>query len=232
VAADTRRALRVSVWCDAWYKPGEEHFYVDALAAAARQLRGAFVALARDARDAAPLLAALRGATCVVVLSADAGGEAYLARREAPLRDALREWTRAGGTLCWHGERDAVALLQWLVPEVTQPWTMEGDFYRRCDAERCSSCVALPPAVLRRLPRAINAKACMLSNVPQEHRLYAPAAGATAQSLVQAKGFNGTAIQAGMCTIAAAPFGQGRIVFFGDVNAEPETCAALLQLAA
>ena len=227
-------APRVVVWCGgmlSYNGASEEHFYVDHLRDAAEALDGSFAVYERNERAEPTMLTTLRSAGCLVVLSADGGQEEYLQRRDASFRDGLRAWTQAGGVLCWHGGIEAVEQLQWLFPEVAQPWTMRGDFYRRCDTQLNRGCAGVPQPAMGALPAHINAKACMVSDVPPEHQLYSPPAGAVAHSLVNAPGFAGTAIQGGMCSIAAAPFGQGHVVFFGDVNAEEETCAALMRLA-
>ncbi len=186
----------------------------------------------RDGKDGMPRLtaalrAALPGAACLVVLRAERVAPKVL----SPMRDALRDWVRAGGLFAVNGERDGVKLLAALFSDATPGWGMAD--YRRTDADLSATCAAVPRAlhmrVEQRLPPCINAKACMLSGVQPEQRLYSPPAGAVAHSLVP--GFGG-AIEPGLCSMAAAMFGAGRVLFFGDVNAEWETVSAVLQLAA
>ena len=78
------------------------------------------------------------------------------------------------------------------------------------------------------LPDELNAKACMLSNVAPEARVYALPAGATSQSHVPSMA--GEPLRAGMCTVALSRFGAGAVGFFGDVNSEEETIHAVVQL--
>jgi hypothetical protein len=246
MAAAAARSYRCVVM-GGWGYAGEhtEDPFVDAFADACERRKVACVKLARGQRGAmphAPLLAALPGATCVVLLQVNEE-DACRALAAAPgARDALREWTRTGGTLCVNGDRAAPELLAALFPEVASAWRMSGDYYRRCDAVCVRSCAGVARALRRGrntgsdcrnlLPSCLNAKACMLSHVPRQHQLYAPPRDATAHSLVNAPGFQGTPIQRGMCAIAAAPFGDGRVVFFGDVNAESDTCDVVVHLAA
>jgi hypothetical protein len=241
-AAAPRRC--VVVLGGAMFCPGEEDFFVDAFVTAAKRRKLACLPLplccepysaerdesgAADSAAVAAVLAALPAAAACVLLQAEEVHETAL-RRCGGAHEALRAWVRAGGTFCCNGDLEALVLLRWLFPEVCEPWDMQGDYYRRTHCALQRGCAAAPPHAA--LPPSLNAKACMLSHVPPEQQLYAPPRGATAQSRVTLPGFDGEPVQPGMCAVAVAPFGAGRVVFFGDVNTEAETVDAVLQLGA
>ena len=129
----------------------------------------------------------------------------------------LHKWVSSGGMLVFMGgEGSVIDLFQ---NTFDRPWRHTGDFYRRTVHVR-NSAAALPAATLQQMPEQYNVKACMLSGVAAAERVYAPPDNATVISGVPAPGFHGTEIQGGQCGVAAAQIGQGRLVYFGDVNGE------------
>ncbi len=184
-------------------------------------------------QPAAKLLAALaahpRGVLVAVqvgVMDTDSAECKFLARKD--VRDALSSFARAGGVVMLNGDRSAATALCSIFGLT---WRMDGDYYRRATATLQTSCAAISEKAARKLPGELNAKACMLSNVPPQAQVYALPSGAKAQSHVRAPDFDGTPLQAGMCTVALASFGSGAVGFFGDVNSEEDTISAVVQLA-
>mmetsp|Transcript_3939 Transcript_3939/g.5448 ORF Transcript_3939/g.5448 Transcript_3939/m.5448 type:complete len:196 (-) Transcript_3939:190-777(-) len=106
-------------------------------------------------------------------------------------------------------------------------WEMKGDFYRRTVHNLQPSCTYLTPDTLKTLPPTVNAKACMISNVPIEEKVYSPESGAVVHSFVRLPGFAGEQIDGGLNLVAMSPFGKGRFAFIGDVNAEQSSMAVI-----
>mmetsp|Transcript_31109 Transcript_31109/g.69111 ORF Transcript_31109/g.69111 Transcript_31109/m.69111 type:complete len:325 (+) Transcript_31109:342-1316(+) len=175
------------------------------------------------------------GDYCICVILGLGSGTDFSPRRptapwkSGPWRQALTSWVEAGGVMLMQGERAAAHVMrEWFA----KPWTMDGDYYRRTDHALNPACAVLTgagPAVLQRLPRQYNVKACMVNCVPREECIYGAATGAVAQSLVP--GFGGMAVDRGMCAVAAGQYGRGTVVFWGDVNYEPDTLTIVVQLA-
>ncbi|KXZ44427.1 hypothetical protein GPECTOR_67g267 [Gonium pectorale] len=143
---------------------------------------------------------------------------------DGPWRNALTGWVRGGGVLVMNGERAAAAVARAFFGLA---WTMEGDHYRRTDHKLNSSCPLLG-RLARELPTGYNVKACMLGDVPPPERVYATAAGAASYSLVPS--MSGAPVDEGRAAMAAARCGAGTVAFFGDVNWEPHTTAAVAAL--
>ena len=74
-----------------------------------------------------------------------------------------------------------------------------------------------------------NAKACMLSQVPPGERMLSAAPDSVTHSMVPSMA--GVPVGQDKCAVASGEFGRGRISFFGDVNAEPETLEAVAGMA-
>jgi hypothetical protein len=103
---------------------------------------------------------------------------------------------------------------------------MDGDFYRRTTHQlnKGHGSTKHPSSGLL-LPREYNVKACMLSNVPLEERLYCTSSESQIHSLVF--GSYGHMAE-GMCAVALGSYGRGHLLFFGDVNAEAATAKMLV----
>ena len=132
----------------------------------------------------------------------------------------LIEWTGKGGTLVLrNGAKEVFG--DWF----GKPWSFEGDFYRRTDHLYQHACgnLLIPSRAKQELPVGYNVKACMLSHVPDDEKLYTPAEGAVAYSLIPLPGFAGTKIEEDMCAIAVGRFREGTLIYCGDVNAEAAT---------
>ena len=137
----------------------------------------------------------------------------------------ITSWVRAGGVLFLNGERAAAATLARVFGK--QSWQMMGDFYRRTVHELNRSSVFAPPELA--LPPRYNVKACMLSGVAPDERVYGAGSSSVTLSLVPMMA--GESVNEGMCSLAAASFGEGVVVFFGDVNAETCTTDVIVALA-
>ncbi|GIL65190.1 hypothetical protein Vafri_18968 [Volvox africanus] len=140
-----------------------------------------------------------------------------------PWRDALTGWVRGGGVLVMHGERAAAAVTQQFFG---LSWTMDGAFYSRTD-HKLNVANPLLGDLATSLPTDYNVKACMLSDVPPQERIYAAAPGALTHSMAF---MTGQPVDAGKTAIAAAQVGGGAVVFFGDVNWEEPTMATVAML--
>jgi hypothetical protein len=70
------------------------------------------------------------------------------------------------------------------------------------------------------VPR-MNVKACMVTNVELEDRLYGAEDDAVTHSLVP--GFRGIPVSSDQVAVALAKYGAGTVSFYGDVNIEEET---------
>lgn len=107
----------------------------------------------------------------------------------------VKTWVSKGGKFIIHGEGggrgdrpDEKRVMNVCKSWFDRDWTMTGDFYRRTDHNINFSCTELPPSVFASLPSEINVKACMLSNVPTNEKLFAKAIGAQVYSLVALPG--------------------------------------------
>lgn len=149
------------------------------------------------------------------------------------MKSLLAPWVAQGGILCLHGERNITTVIQ---EKFGKAWSFKGDFYRRTTHELNTSCTAaMAPATkpgvraqLLPLAKDYCVKACMLTGVAPADRLYIPTDdGAYAMSFVP--GF-GVPIDEDMCAFAVSSYGEGKIAFFGDVNGEDKTVAALITL--
>jgi hypothetical protein len=132
-----------------------------------------------------------------------------------------------GGTLIMHGEGKLETLLQsWF----GKSWEMGS--YRRCSHQLQQQCLhnsRAAPAVVHQLPSTYNVKAQMLINVPAEEALYAAPPGAVVQSVLPT--WNGLPLSPEQqVAVAVAAMGQGKLVYFGDVNFPVETILLLLLL--
>ncbi|GLC54640.1 hypothetical protein PLESTB_000890500 [Pleodorina starrii] len=143
---------------------------------------------------------------------------------KGPWRDALSDWVRDGGVVVIHGERAAAAVAREFFG---LSWRMEGDYYRRTD-HKLNRANPLLADLAARLPSDYNVKACMLNDVPPLERIYASAPGAVSHSLVPFMA--GESVDAGRTAMAAARCGGGAVAFFGDVNWEAATNAAVAGL--
>jgi hypothetical protein len=75
----------------------------------------------------------------------------------------------------------------------------------------------------------MNVKACLVTNVKPEDRLYSAEDGAVTYSIVP--GFGGNPVSSGQVAIALARCGAGTVSFYGDVNIEKETIRVLGMIA-
>ena len=165
--------------------------------------------------------------TSVVIMNIGSGGKDQPFFHE-DIKSLLIAWTRCGGKLMLHGERSLTKVFnEWF----EKPWCFRGDFYRRTQFHLHSSCASISPDAMRTLPATYNVKCCMLSDVGVEEKLYSPIEGAVVHSLVPMAGFAGTKIDEQMCPVAVGKFGDGDLVFFGDVNAESDTIKIIISLA-
>lgn len=164
--------------------------------------------------------------TDIVIWGIGSGcGLAFFDERVASL---LAPWCERGGKLFLNGEKLLASSMQKLFGKT---WDLTGDYYRRTRHTINRACAAVDTAVSSALPSGYCVKACMLSGVPLSERLYAPDEGAVVMSPVgNLPGFGGTPIDADKCPFAVASHGAGRLIFFGDVNAESETIATILAL--
>ena len=180
----------------------------------------------------APLVSALQSSkySSVVIFSIGSGGadKPFFDQR---VKSLLPPWVANGGRLFLHGEGKVALSLSSLF---SKRWSFAGDFYRRTTHKLNKSCLAVPSAAAAGGAQHVSlkgeycVKACMLSGVSEEERLYAPGEGAVAFSIVP--GFGGMEIDPSMCPFAVANFERGKVCFFGDVNAEAETVSAILTI--
>eukprot|EP00803_Ostreobium_quekettii_P000487 evm.model.scf_3152.1 EVM.evm.TU.scf_3152.1 scf_3152:7070-8269(-) len=138
---------------------------------------------------------------------------------DAAWRRALIDWVNAGGLLAFAAGEGRPRLLKVFQNWFGKSWTMEGDFYRRTDHDlNVGRPLGWMPnrRTAERLPRRCNVKACMLSRVPVEEKVYAPAPCARTHSLVPSMA--GEAIDGDMCAVAVGRVGAGALAYLGDVN--------------
>jgi hypothetical protein len=76
---------------------------------------------------------------------------------------------------------------------------------------------------------AMNVKACLVTNVTPQDRLYSAEDGAVTSSLVP--GFGGNPVSTGQVAIALGRCGAGTVSFYGDVNIEKETITTIGMIA-
>lgn len=147
--------------------------------------------------------------TCVLI-GIGSGGPAIMKSLLTPdLQQALTSWVHAGGKLLVQGEGCLAKLLQdWF----GLPWEFTS-YYRNDQvlvSARRDVAHDLPWGILARLPPQYSAKACHLGSVPPSSQVYCAAPVDTSVA-VKAVGRTG-----------------GRVVVFGDVNAELETLALMV----
>lgn len=82
----------------------------------------------------------------------------------------------------------------------------------------------LPP-----LDSKLNVRACLITNVKPEHRVFSAPENAVTSSDVP--GFRGTPVSSDQCAFALARTGAGLVSYFGDVNAEEETTTTVQLIA-
>ena len=74
-----------------------------------------------------------------------------------------------------------------------------------------------------------NVKAVMLNGVDPSDALFATGSGSKSHSLVSFMA--GQDIEEGMCAVAVGKYGEGSVSYFGDVNAEDDTCSIMAIIA-
>ena len=159
----------------------------------------------------------------IVVFQLGSGGrdKAFF---DPEMKAFLSVWVKRGGTLIMQGENSITKVFQeWF----DLPWNFHGDYYRRTSYVY-NTLFDTIPHVGNEIEtfvgtKAYSVKACMISDVADNHRLYQPREGATVQSVIPLPGFAGEMVESGMCPLAVAQCGRGRVAFIGDVNAEPTT---------
>lgn len=144
-------------------------------------------------------------------------------------RTKITTWVDAGGVLVINGEREVVKALH---KAFGKSWTMEGDYYRRTSHDLNDSCFMFSSSVgglAQQLPEKYNVKACMLTDVPLEERVYFAGPDSVTHSLVPMMA--GLPVEPEQCAVAASRCGSGGLIFIGDVNAEAETMRIVAKLA-
>ena len=91
-------------------------------------------------------------------------------------------------------------------------WSWGG--YQRLDHNLQCHCISVPAQLRAALPKAYCVKSTWLANVPRTEALY---------TAVKSEGKH----LRGMCAVAVGTYGEGQVVYFGDVNGE----VASLQIA-
>lgn len=146
-------------------------------------------------------------------------------------RERLIAWVERGGRLIVQGERAAM-MGKW--PEWFDK-TWECSDYRRTTHEcRAKSqddvhwCKWYPEAE-GSVTANINVKAVMMRGVATEDILFGSTSSSVSHSLVPFMA--GLGVEEGLAAVAFGKFGEGSVSFFGDVNAETDTCAIMAVLA-
>lgn len=152
--------------------------------------------------------------------------------RDVHFRKRLVAWVERGGRLIVQGERSDM-FGNW------PAWfgkKLECSDYRRtthvCRAEEEGGahwCVWYSGAE-GAVTTEINVKAVMMKDVDAEEVLFGTTSSSVSHSLVPSMA--GLALGAGLAaTVAFGKVGEGSVGFFGDVNAEKDTCAILAVIA-
>jgi len=92
------------------------------------------------------------------------------------------------------------------------------------DIHWCSKWYCTAPGAIV-TDNSYNVKAVMLDGVDPGDALYATGTESKSYSLVPSMG--GQDIERGMCAVAIGKYGKGSVSYFGDVNAEDDTCSII-----
>jgi hypothetical protein len=146
----------------------------------------------------------------LIIIAYGSGGDAHAETLLYKRRDALLNWVRGGGCLILHGERHISLLLR----HCELPWQM-GAYTRETHllASKDNGVVLANPSLARLTP-TISVKATLLTDVNPAHRLYVGPPQGRQNSDPQS------------CA-ALVSIGRGHLAYFGDVNAEEPTLAAI-----
>lgn len=146
-------------------------------------------------------------------------------------REKLTAWVERGGRLIVQGER-AGLMGNW--PEWFDK-TWECSDYRRTthecraksndDVHWCEWYHGAEGSVTA----DINVKAVMMTSVATEDVLFGTTNSSVSHSLVPFMA--GLEVEEGLVAVAFGSFGEGSVSFFGDVNAENDTCAIMAVIA-
>lgn len=163
--------------------------------------------------------------TCCIIMNIGSGGDdKFFDVEDVTLKHALTTFVEHGNCLLLHGEQKLGNIFhQWF----QKPWFMKS--YRRT-VHNLKSAQHISPSIRKDLSLNYNVKACMFGGVAEEDMIYGTNEGATAISLVPLPDFHGASVEGGLCAVALGSFGQGKIGFFGDVNAEDATIETALMM--
>lgn len=144
-------------------------------------------------------------------------------------REKLVAWVERGGRLLVQGERDVGDWPGWF----GRTWQCSD--YRRTTHEcRAKSrddvhwCEWYPEAE-GSVTAGINVKAVMLKGVAAEDVLFGTSDSSVSHSLVPFMA--GQEVEEGLAAVALGKVGEGSVSFFGDLNAENDTCAIMAVIA-
>lgn len=217
---------------------GPGQFYTKAVKAALKRA-GTIVATVDVTKTAglfqqvgSVLLDSARFTSCIALA---VGGADMEAEREfaenIPFREKIVDWVERGGRFIVQGER-AGMMGNW--PEWFDK-TWETSDYRRTTHEcRAKSrddvhwCKWYPGAK-GAVTTDINVKAVMMRGVATEDILFGTTSSSVSHSNVPFMA--GEGLEEGLAAVAFGKFGEGSVSFFGDVNAETNTCDIMAVIA-
>lgn len=154
------------------------------------------------------LLGSFGRATCFVIFNVGTMGPSDLkGLYHEDLRVAFTTFVKTGGILIIQGEGCVCKIFQdWF----KLPWERSG--YYSSEIKLSKECSALPSKIVETLPSSIFLNANYLINVKPENNLYV------------------SSDNEGDSAVAVSNFGEGRVAFIGDVNAEMGTLKIIQKL--
>lgn len=156
------------------------------------------------------LLEEIGSSTCLVLFGVGSSGSSDLKRiYNEQMKIALTTFVKTGGVLIVQGEGCICKVLQdWF----ELPWKQSG-YYRSITQLSVVKCTAVPSEMKRNLlPQSNSIKAVYMTSVQPENNLYFSEDDEDESA------------------VAVAQFGEGRVAFVGDVNAEATTLEIIHQL--
>lgn len=172
-----------------------------------------------------------RYTSCIILGwgSGDAEIETAFANSEK-FKKTLISWVRKGGRFIVQGERPKFRgnWPKWFGKEWKQADYCRTDYFCFANSDsdpHWAKWYHQAKGTLTNTNGKYNAKAVLLKNVDVEDVLFGTTEDSSTYSLVPQ--MRGQDVEEGQCAVAHGKYGDGSVSFFGDVNAEQETCRVM-----